>query len=327
MNPIRKMLGLSILVLVLASWQVEASPPKDPIASLFLPKESESSGSESKSCHPTPAPSFTMGNGPDFEMTLRCEVRCQGSNTQSFLTSANFSPVAEDLTPRNGGFLSPMTLAIQSVAARSCLKRAVEACGSLRSVADFRATGAESGAWSALLPIGCEAEKGNVVSPYDKSFREKLMPRGPDPVDGNAATRPIALRVPELVSTGRFTRDPVPGHLPGSLVECKSPIRAGICFGDCMTDLPGKEWAVLLASNTPSVITDFSICGDEFLEELRQNPDVAKASLPVREHFCREYFWRSVRKHDRGTGPTSCSALRGEVDCASFFKAAGLSGL
>ena len=95
--------------------------------------------------------------------------------------------------------------------------------------------------------------------------------------------------------------------------SCKKPIKVKACFGDCVWQFEGKkEWTETLSTPDYLGSDSFSICADNYLDQLSQK----NWSKSVKQTLCEQFVFEVVRK-SHGPGE-SCAALRFEVDCSQL---------
>ena len=100
--------------------------------------------------------------------------------------------------------------------------------------------------------------------------------------------------------------------VPGTAIaDCKKPIKAKLCFGDCI-DLSKTDIGETLSTPDPLGSDKMEICGDELDSKLKN----LKLSTSVRRELCEAFFWKSFMK--KGGLYMSCAAVRGETSCETF---------
>lgn len=239
---------------------------------------------------------------------VSCDFQCKDLVPKVERAKGTFIPRNMGLFPGNGSndentLWSAVGVSLKVWSQKICFEKAVEGCKSAQEVESFGIREIQSGAWTMTKFPGCH-EKGRIVSPFDNTA-------------GSVRLGSIAglITPPTISPTIDFNENGMKFTLqPGTLkADCKKPIKAKMCFGDCI-DLASSENEIVetLSTSEPLGSDDMEICGDELAMKLQD----LKLSASVRREVCEAYFWQSFMKRENKY--KSCAAIRGDTTCETF---------
>jgi hypothetical protein len=273
---------------------------------LRTPSSERAPGMTQMDRHPFDEASFQKTHGEAFRVQVSCELKCQNQNfVYAQGPSAIFDPKSEYADEEANGNLVPhLSFRLQLLGDQSCLTLASSTCGSAEKIERVEAKKLVSGSWEAALPLDCKKSRGYVLSPYDVQFKNSL-----DLV--STAHAPSWSDDPD-----RAFRGPRNAQLSPSYPSCVHPIRAHVCYGDCMSNdaqaraKSSADWPETLMTPTYEGEDNVSVCGDELFLKFSTNP----APQAVRVLACRKFFYEKMAQQE--SDATSCSAYRADLpDC------------
>jgi hypothetical protein len=243
---------------------------------------------------------------------VSCEFQCKGQVSKMERIRGAFIPKNLGLFPGNGSnetnvLWSSLGVSLKSWSQRICLEKAAEGCKGFQLVESSEMKELESGAWKLARFPGCK-EKSLTLSPFNDSAKSNRIPS----IAG--------MLVPEVQVANQKNFDlSLSGlkiNLPyaafnGEKTPCQKPIKAKLCFGDCvdLNALSSPEFSETLGTPEPLGHDTIEICGDELAAKLSNQNQTAS----VKQQICEAYFWESLVKSPSMI--RSCAALRGEVVC------------
>lgn len=253
-------------------------------------------------------PGNTQHSDDGLFIDVSCDFQCKDLVPKVERVKGTFIPKNLELFPGNGSneentLWSALGVSLKTWSQKICLEKAVEGCKSAQEVETFGIKEIQSGAWTMSKFPGCH-EKSITVSPFDNRAGSLRVPS----IAG-------LITAPEISETIDFNDKGLKINLtPGKFEkDCKKPIKAKLCFGDCI-DLNSKEAEIseTLSTSDPLGSDDLEYCGDD-LDTKLQN---LKLSASVRRELCESFFWQSFMK--MGNMYKSCAAIRGETTCETF---------
>lgn len=238
-------------------------------------------------------------------LDVSCEFNCLNKSKQSERFRGAFIPRQLGLFPGNGSnkeniLWSAVGITMKTWSESICLEKAAAGCMGLNKVESSEITEVESGEWRIKSFPGCH-DKTVTLSPFNNSIASKRVGQLGQHVSVEKAG--FNIKVPLAV----FSKT------PGK--ECKKPIKASLCFGDCI-DLNGKgsdQYLETLGTQDPLGKEQFVVCGDALANKLAP----LNLHSSIRKKLCESYFWDSFLSNDSHL-IKSCAALRGEVNCENF---------
>lgn len=240
---------------------------------------------------------------------VSCDFQCKDLVPKVERVKGTFIPKNLGLTPGNGSnqentMWSALGISLKIWSQRICFEKAIEGCKSLNDIDSFGIKELQSGRWTMNHFPGCH-EKNIIISPFGDNAGSIRLPS----IAGLISS-------PEIPSHVEFEQNgiklPYATEVTGA--ECKKPIKAKLCFGDCL-DLSQSEIVETISTAEPLGSDAIELCGDQLEAKLLK----LKLSPSVRRQFCEAYFWNSYLYIDSmNTRFKTCGALRGDTSCETF---------
>lgn len=253
-----------------------------------------------------------------FSAEVSCEFKCvNGKETQVERVEDDFIPEAQGLSAGNGSnqkniMWGSLGVSLKLWSEKICLEKAQGHCKSFTNIDMSRLKKIASGSWSLTSFPGCK-DSSITLSPFDDSAGTKRIEKSVGGI--SSFLSPGLLSFNESLDHFDIGNLNVPHAKIDATENCKTIVKADLCFGDCL-DMSRKSSEGIvetLGTADPLGKSTMEICADKLVQALEGK----KVSQSMRSQLCERYFWDSFLKTSH-SGYSSCAATRGEVHCQNF---------
>ncbi len=260
-------------------------------------------------------------------MDISCDLTCLGKEKKSIVVKEDFLPRKLGLKQGNGSSESniiwaSLGLTLKRWSDEICLGKANEVCGGYEKVAESNVALLSSGDWNLRKFPGCK-ESQRTLSPFDETSNSKRIEGVPLKILSKSFDGFSSIQNDEIDSTSPGSLKKVVSDVVKSISvskgDCAHPIRANICYGDCVDLQVETSMVETLGTSQPLGEDVEKICGDHLHSYLKNK----NYSPQLKKKFCEEFFW-IVYTNQHGIGKSNkmtstCAALRGDIDCSSLL--------